>query len=141
MKYDRYLLDTNVALYFLLKQAYELDARTTKILNNPYNNLLHISTISIFEIIHLYRGHKIKTKWKQAKDVLPAIRGVNFQVLPLKQEHLAIYADLTLADGHKDPHDHIIISQAIAEHLTLLSSDLKFEPYRKQNLKFIFNER
>jgi PIN domain nuclease of toxin-antitoxin system len=141
MKHERYLLDTNVALYFLLKQAYELDARTTRILDNPYNNLLHISVISIFEIIQLYKGNKIKTKWKQAKGVLYAIREVDFQILPLKQERLHVYADLTLADGHKAPHDHIIISQAIAERLTLISSDQKFEPYMRQNLKLIFNER
>ena len=36
-----------------------------------------------------------------------------------------------------DPSDHIIISHAITEHLTLLSSDQKFPFYRDQGLDLI----
>ena len=39
------------------------------------------------------------------------------------------------AQDHKDPFDHIIISQAISHKLTLISSDTKFPFYRKQGLK------
>ena len=42
---------------------------------------------------------------------------------------------------HNDPVDHIIISQAITERITLISSDQKFEDYIPQKLDFIFNSR
>ncbi|MDR3365412.1 MAG: PIN domain-containing protein, partial [Prevotellaceae bacterium] len=62
------------------------------------------------------------------------------EILPVKREHLLTYARLTALANHNDPNDHIIISQAITEKMTLISSDRKFEPYEKQNLDFIFNE-
>ena len=51
------------------------------------------------------------------------------------------YAQLELneAMGHKDPSDHVIISQAITEHLPLISSDTRFPFYRKQGLELIEN--
>ena len=41
------------------------------------------------------------------------------------------------AMDHRDPSDHVIISHAITEHLTLLSSDEKFPFYRNQGLDLI----
>ena len=42
--------------------------------------------------------------------------------------------------NHKDPYDHIIISQAISHKMTLVSSDTKFSFYRKQGLRLIENQ-
>jgi len=44
---------------------------------------------------------------------------------------------LNVQQDHRDPSDHIIISHAIAKHLTLLSSDSKFSYYRNQGLDLI----
>ena len=41
---------------------------------------------------------------------------------------------------HKDPFDHIIISQAISHKMSLVSSDTKFPFYRKQGLRLIENK-
>jgi len=43
--------------------------------------------------------------------------------------------------GHKDPFDHMIISHAITEQMTLVSSDTRFPFYRRQGLKLLYNER
>ena len=63
-----------------------------------------------------------------------------YTILPLNVEHMLTYSDLELnvAQKHKDPSDHVIISHAITERLTLVSSDGKFEFYRKQGLDFIY---
>ena len=63
--------------------------------------------------------------------------GIEF--LPLRRDVGYTYSRLILneAQAHKDPSDHIIISQAITEHLTLLSSDQKFSFYRDQGLNLI----
>ena len=62
-------------------------------------------------------------------------------VLPIKKEHMQTFAKLRTNDkqGHKDPSDHVIIAQAITENLPLISSDQRFEYYRKQGLDLIFN--
>jgi len=42
---------------------------------------------------------------------------------------------------HDDPFDRILIAQAIAEKLTIISSDGKFPPYRNYGLKLLVNEK
>ncbi|MDR3329170.1 MAG: type II toxin-antitoxin system VapC family toxin [Prevotellaceae bacterium] len=135
----RHLLDTNIVLFFLFDKK-ELDRRVRDILDNR-NNLFYISTASVQEIIHLYNGGKFQSAWKKAEDILPSIEAVHFELLPVKRAHLAAYATLSTLSGHNDPNDHIIISQAIAERMMLISSDRKFDFYTRQKLDLIFNNR
>lgn len=44
-----------------------------------------------------------------------------------------------LLDTHKDPFDHLLISQAIAENLTMISADRNFPHYQPQELLLLFN--
>jgi len=50
-----------------------------------------------------------------------------FKILPIEREHLIVL--LTLEFIHRDPFDRIIISQAIAENMPLVSSDNVFKHY------------
>jgi PIN domain nuclease of toxin-antitoxin system len=50
-----------------------------------------------------------------------------FKILPIEREHLVILSTLELI--HRDPFDRIIISQAIAENMPLVSSDNIFKQY------------
>ena len=134
----RYLLDTNIVL-FALHNSKELERRVDNLLTD-YSSLLYVSTISIQEIIHLYKRNKIKTKWRIPEDILPSIEK-NFEILPVKREHLVTYSGLSTPKEHNDPYDHVIISQAITERITLISSDNEFEGYISQKLDFIFNDR
>jgi PIN domain nuclease of toxin-antitoxin system len=136
---SRYLLDTNIML-FSLHNPKELDGNVKDRLED-YNNIFYISSISIQEIIHLYKKHKIETKWKKVEDILPSIWATNVEMLPVKREHLETYTKLVTVEAHNDPNDHIIISQAITERITLISSDRKFKEYVNQKLEFIFNSR
>ena len=135
----RYLLDTQIVVFFFSNRR-ELKWNVLDVLEN-YGNLFYVSTTSVKEIIHLYSSGRIKLKkWKTAADILPAIKAAYFELLPVKEEHLATYATLTTPKGHNDPNDHIIIiSQAITEQIILISSDQKFEHYLAQDLQFIFN--
>ena len=60
-------------------------------------------------------------------------------ILPISEPTVFTYSRLQLneAQEHNDPSDHVIISHAITEHLTLLSSDEKFPFYRNQGLELI----
>jgi len=136
---ERYLLDTNIILYSLFDQK-ELETHVLDLLDD-YNSKFYISVISVQEIIHLYKQNKIKTTWKSPEDVLPAIKATGFEFLFLAEEHLSAYAMLNTAKNHNDPQDHVIISQAIAERMTLISSDTKFAFYTKQKLNLLFNSR
>jgi tRNA(fMet)-specific endonuclease VapC len=63
------------------------------------------------------------------------------KIMPIKKEHLLTYARLNINEHHRDPSDHIIISQAITEGIPLISSDRKFHFYTEQALDFVYNER
>lgn len=82
--------------------------------------------------------------WKSARAMIDAIQNDYYiRILPLKEEHMRTYSELqiNLAEGHKDPSDHIIISHAITEHMPLISEDGKFEFYKKQGLNLILNKK
>ena len=50
-----------------------------------------------------------------------------FKILPIEREHLIVLSALNLI--HRDPFDRIIIAQAIAENMPLISSDDIFKQY------------
>ena len=136
----RYYLDTNILLFYLFDKN-NIDNDVASIINDSYN-MLYASSIAINEVLHLYKNGKIGTKlFKSAKDILTTIKEVGFEIRPFNELHLQTYADLTIAPNHNDPNDHAIISQALSEKITLISSDRKFEFYRSQGLNFIYNKR
>ena len=40
------------------------------------------------------------------------------------------YADLPWHPDHRDPFDRILVAQALAENLTIVGADTRFELYR-----------
>ena len=135
----RYLLDTNIVLFSLFNHE-ELEIEVSDLLDD-YNNRFYVSSVSVQEIIHLYKKDRIETDWKRVEEILPSIESANIEILPVTKEHLTAFASLSVPANHNDPNDQIIISQAIAGKYTLISSDHKFESYTKQQLDFIFNCR
>jgi len=107
-----------------------------------YDNTLCISVESLKELIVAYRTKGLSFKlWKTEKEMIDTIIRGNIVILPLKAEHMATYAVMHVneAQDHRDPSDHVIIAQALTEHLPLISSDAKFPFYRKQGLDLIEN--
>lgn len=139
---SRYLLDTNVLVFFILGETENLTTEITSILND-YNNQLYASSVSVLELLQLYRIKKIKTKeFKNATELCNAIQDrLYIKNIPFTEKHTKILAKLKIADGHNDPFDHSIISSAIADKMILVSSDRQFENYTKQHLNFAYNKR
>jgi PIN domain nuclease of toxin-antitoxin system len=65
-----------------------------------------------------------------------AVRG--YRVLDVKRAHAERAAELPYVDsGHRDPFDRMLISQALAEGLPLLSADPRFARYRGLGLELV----
>ncbi|MBO4335706.1 MAG: type II toxin-antitoxin system VapC family toxin [Desulfovibrio sp.] len=115
------LLDTNALLWALLENPRILPVR--EILLDRYN-YAYISSISIWEIA-------IKSKIKKIS--IDAVRVYNvalesgFKELPIIGKYINEYMDFRL--HHKDPFDHIIVSQAMQESLTLITGDKLLQKY------------
>lgn len=139
----RYLIDTNIFVYF----ASDLDLLSRDVLSimSDYDSALCMSAESVKELIVAFRTKKLLSKrWKNELEMIRAIEDEFFiQILPIKKEHLETYAQLQINDaqGHKDPSDHMIIAQAITEHIPLISSDTRFPFYKNQGLDLIFNSK
>ena len=137
----RYLIDTNI----LIRLANEPDAISKDIRNilEDTDNLIYVSAISIQEIFMLMSDNKLKdSRWKKPADVFNYIEYELYSPIKyVQKEHLLIFAEIVPAEGHGDPFDRMIIAQAITERIPLISSDTKFNHYRKQKLDFIFNDK
>jgi PIN domain nuclease of toxin-antitoxin system len=55
-----------------------------------------------------------------------------FQVLPVEPRHTVLLT--TLPHHHKDPFDRLLIAQALAENVPIISIDQQFDAYGVQRL-------
>ena len=135
----RVLLDTCVIIDLLT----DSDSLGTEVLDiiNDFENRLYISAETQRELIVSFNNKNLLPKyWNTAEEMLVSMKmDAMVDVLPLTEATMLTYSRLQLNEvmGHRDPSDHVIISHAITEHLTLLSSDQKFPFYRDQGLDLI----
>jgi PIN domain nuclease of toxin-antitoxin system len=109
-----YLLDTNV----VIKSTDDPDFFGPFTIDILENEPTYISTISFLEI-------KIKTMLGKLTLAMPTtelLDSLSSKVLDLKLEHTEALAQFPLLVRH-DPFDRILLAQAKAENLTLLTAD------------------
>ena len=135
----RFLLDTNVLIFFVLGDEENLSRDVYNILFD-YGNLLYTSSLCLMEMVYLFKNNKIKTKFKNVEEMLQTITvKLQIEIIHTKPEHLSAYSQLTIAPDHNDQIDHFIIAQSITEKMSLVSSDRKFKEYPQLN--FVYNRR
>ena len=137
----RYLLDTNIFIYLILDtDSLNKDVRA---IIDDYDNSFYLSSESVKELIVGFNNGKLVSRyWDNASDMVKDItRRYCVHILPVGEEQMETYAQLklNLAEDHRDPSDHVIISHAINNRLPLITSDSKFLFYRNQGLDMIYN--
>ena len=139
----RYLIDTNIFVY-LSTDRKGLHPDILAMLSEP-DSVLYISTESVRELIVAYNNKGLgNKKWKTAEDMVRSIEETYYvEILPVQKEVMYTYSRLRIntPQNHRDPSDHVIISHAMTLKMPLISSDTRFDYYRKQGLDFIFNEK
>jgi PIN domain nuclease of toxin-antitoxin system len=112
------LLDTHVALWALTDDP-RLSQRARALIEDPANDVL-VSAASVWEIAikHALGRGDMPISGDQALDWF---RRAGYQLLPIAPEHAAAVEHLP--DHHRDPFDRLLVSQAIAEPLRLLTHD------------------
>lgn len=141
----KYFLDTNIILILFLGRYAELRPKTLKILGDA-ENIFVASSISLNEMIQLYRKKKIKEldyeKYDTAYKFLKAIvKQLPVKYLEYKEKHAFITSELNFVPNHNDPNDLAIIAHAMGEKATLISTDKNFPLYQEQGTKIIHNQR
>jgi len=125
----RYLLDSNAFVKFENEpQALRQEARQTI---EDTSNELFVSLASIWELA--IKAAKGKLPYfavmaARGPDALAAsLRASSFELLPVAMSHAL--ASVALPQHHKDPFDRVMIAQALAENLVLITSDRAFVRY------------
>ena len=140
----RYYLDTNM-LGFLSTQRENEICPEVKDKLSDYVNILMTSSVCVHELIHLCQIGKLSFKKgvraPSPTDVLEWLDYMGIKMIPVDKRHLQLYSELPMQPDHRDPNDRLIIAQAITDKIPLISSDRKFEWYRKHGLDFVFNAR
>ena len=139
----RYLLDTCIYI-FLSTDRDNIYPDVLTLLSEP-DAVMCISAESVRELIVAYNNKGWgNRKWKSAEDMVRSIEETYYVgILPIQKEVLKTYSRMRIntAMNHKDPSDHVIIAHAITLGMPLISSDTRFDFYRRQGLDFIFNEK
>jgi PIN domain nuclease of toxin-antitoxin system len=112
----RLLLDTHVLLW-LMEGDESLAPRVRDLISNPTNDVL-ISVASLWEISVKVRVGKLKADIAKIARLTEERGGT---ILAISLEHLLQLAQLPL--HHRDPFDHLLIAQAIAEGATFVTAD------------------
>jgi len=136
-----YLLDTHVFIW-LLTDSDKLNnniREDIEYFQYPY----YVSIETLHEIVILQSLKKITLDYSVEK-IADYLKTVQIQILPLEINDVKVLGTLPTnkvdKQIHDDPFDRILIAQAIAEKLTIISSDGKFPPYCDYGLKLLVND-
>lgn len=118
----RLMLDTHVLLWWLQDNP-RLGHKARALIADPDHELM-VSFASPWEISVKHRIGKMQ---ESGADVMASLDGQGIAVLDLEPEHLRVLEAMPLI--HRDPFDHLIIAQALAERCTIITDDAQFSAY------------
>jgi PIN domain nuclease of toxin-antitoxin system len=126
----KYLLDTSVFLWALAAPG-KLNRRARNLLSNEREGLF-LSAASSWEISLKFGLGKLELPEPPAKYVPKWMLNWGIHALDISHLHALAVGDLPL--HHQDPFDRILIVQAMAEGMVLLTADRMFEKYSVKTL-------
>ncbi|KAF3997780.1 type II toxin-antitoxin system VapC family toxin [Glaciimonas immobilis] len=118
------MLDTHVALWAITDDP-KLSVKARELLSAPRNNIW-ISAVNVWEIaIKHSLGREVMPI--SGQEALQYFRQAGYQFLVVEAEHAAIMGEL--ANHHQDPFDRLLVAQALAEPMRLLTHDVTVAKY------------
>jgi PIN domain nuclease of toxin-antitoxin system len=121
----RLLLDTHTFLWFI--QGSQNLSETARDLIEDQENQKLLSIASLWEISIKVSIGKLNVGMAIAELVSREVYGNGFEVLAIQANHLDELTKLVF--HHKDPFDRLIIAQALAERMPVLTRDEAFGRY------------
>jgi len=118
------LLDTHTFLWFV-NDSSELSNNANKLLESDVDLLLSVA--SLWEIAIKVNLKKLTLPDAYETFIRQQIALNSIEILPITLQHLTVVAKLPL--HHRDPFDRLLIAQAIAEDIQIISADTKFDFY------------
>jgi PIN domain nuclease of toxin-antitoxin system len=122
------LLDTSVLLR-AVGPTETLNHQCLRLLADQSNSLF-LSAASVWEVVIKYSLGRLELPDSPARWLSDRIRVLGIQTLDVTPAHAFRLADLP--SPHRDPFDRMLVAQANAEQLTLLTTDRIFQSYPVQ---------
>ena len=110
------LLDTHALLWWLADDD-RLGLRARELIEDPGNDVL-VLVASLWETVVKVRVGKLRA---DVGEIADGVQREGFALLNIGPAHLLSPAGLPM--HHRDPFDHLLIAQAIAEGATFISDD------------------
>jgi len=120
----KYLLDTHVIVW-MVEDSSNLPLKIREIIRKPENQIA-ICSISLWEIAIKMNIGKL-TLSLEFDELVDVLRSSDFDFLQVEDEYVSGLSKLPLL--HKDPFDRLIISTALTEKMTLITTDENIQKY------------
>lgn len=121
----RLLLDTHTFIWYATDNS-RLSTIARSLINNGENDIF-LSTASIWEMAIKHSIGRLSFSLPFMEFIKQQLSVSNIGILEINLDQIEIVASLPL--HHRDPFDRLIISQAIAEQIPILSVDSVFDNY------------
>lgn len=121
----RFLLDTHTFIWFVYNSK-ELPQHTRDVIEEEQSELF-LSMASVWEMAIKVSIGKLQLSDKVTNLVTAQTITDDITLLPVELSHLDVVEHLPL--HHKDPFDRLLIAQAQAERLPIISIDTAFDIY------------
>lgn len=122
----RLLLDSHSLLWAVFEPQ-KLSAETRRLIANR-DNIVYSSIASLWEISIKHSLGRLDLP----DQFFDTITHGGYELLHIAIPHIKIYASLPL--HHRDPFDRILVAQAIAEQLTIITRDPEVQQYDVRTL-------
>jgi len=119
----RVLLDT-VAFLFAIGDPDRLSRKARTVMRDPANQR-ELSVISLAEIAMKNAAGKLNLSREDAMEALSRL-----QVSMLPYGEAQVFELMTLPVHHRDPFDRLLIAQALAEDVPVMTCDKEFRKYK-----------
>lgn len=120
-----YLLDTHTFLWFLNDDE-KLSKKANKLIQDKGNRIF-ISMASIWEIAIKVSNNKLKLLFP-LENISKHIFDNDFNILNISIDATTLLAKLPF--NHRDPFDRLLVAQAMAENLAIISKDEDIKLYK-----------
>jgi PIN domain nuclease of toxin-antitoxin system len=121
------LLDTHALLWYTTNDP-QLSKTAEGLIMNPGNDVF-MSPASYWEIAIKVSIGKLRLTQPYEDFIDACLNRYGFVILPIDPRHTAAVSRLPFPPGHRDPFDRLLVAQALAEGMSVVSVDSQLDAY------------